>query len=144
MIKLMQSLLLVILACGCATPKYTDRVESVQLVKSGISWDGRELPAYPEGKPEVTILDITIPPGVTLPMHEHTVINAGVLLKGSLTVITESGKELHLKAGDPIVEVVDTWHYGRNDGDVPAEIIVFYAGEVGKKLTVKQSAEESH
>ena len=51
--------------------------------------------------------------------------------------MTEDKKTLHLKAGDPIVEVVDTWHYGRNDGDTPAEIIVFYAGVKGTPITVK-------
>ena len=64
-------------------------------------------------------------------MHTHPVINAGVLVSGELTVITDSGQTLHLKPGDPIVEVVDTWHYGKNEGTDPADIIVFYAGEKG-------------
>jgi hypothetical protein len=59
------------------------------------------------------------------------VINAGVLMSGQLTVETTDGKVLHLKAGDPIVEVVNTLHYGINEGTVPAEIVVFYAGTVG-------------
>jgi hypothetical protein len=59
------------------------------------------------------------------------VINAGVLISGQLTIVTADGKTLHLKAGDPIVEVVNTLHYGINQGKVPAEIIVFYAGAVG-------------
>jgi hypothetical protein len=58
------------------------------------------------------------------------VINAGVLLSGQLTVVTADEKTLHLKAGDPIVEVVNTSHYGINQGNVPAEIVVFYAGAV--------------
>ena len=35
------------------------------------------------------------------------------------------------------MEVVHTWHYGINDGDGPAEIIVFYAGEKDTPITVK-------
>ena len=108
------------------------------LVKSTTSWDGEELPGYATGKPEVTILRILVPPKTRLPLHEHPVINAGVLLKGELTVETEEKKTLHLKAGDAIVEVVDKWHYGRNDGDEPAEIIVFYAGVQGGPITVKE------
>ena len=47
------------------------------------------------------------------------------------------GKTLHLSAGDPpIVEVVNTLYYGINQGSVPAEIIVFYAGTVGTPITV--------
>ena len=42
--------------------------------------------------------------------------------------VTPDGKALRLMAGDPIVEVVNTLHYGINEGKVPAEIVVFYAG----------------
>jgi len=131
-----------ILTAGCASPQYNNSVQSIQLVKSSASWDGQPLPAYKTGRPEITILRITIPPNHTLPMHKHPIINAGVLLKGELTVITESGGILHLKPYDPIVEVVDTWHYGRNEGDEPAEIIVFYAGEKGEPITIKKPENE--
>ena len=69
---------------------------------------------------------------------KHPVINAGVLLKGQLTVITKDKNILHLKAGEAIVEVVDTWHHGKNEGKTPAEIIVFYAGIAGKPITIKK------
>ncbi|MFC1889820.1 cupin domain-containing protein [Thermodesulfobacteriota bacterium] len=108
------------------------------LAKTTSSWDGGTLPGYAEGQPEVTILRITIPPKVALPLHKHPVINAGVLLKGELTVVTEEGKTLHLKAGDSIVEVVDTLHYGKNEGSEPAEIIVFYAGIRDTPITIKE------
>ena len=108
------------------------------LAKTGVSWDGMALPNYPQGKPEVTILRIRIPPKVQLPLHQHPVINAGVLLKGELTVITKNKETLHLKAGDSIVEVVNKWHYGKNEGNEPAEIIVFYAGVQGTPITVKK------
>ncbi len=108
------------------------------LIKTSSSWDGSNLPAYKKGKPEITILRITIPPGVQLPLHKHPVINAGVLLKGELTVITEDHKKLHMKAGDSIVEVVNKWHYGKNEGNKPAEILVFYAGIQGTPITVKK------
>ncbi|MFO7749747.1 MAG: cupin domain-containing protein [Desulfobacteraceae bacterium] len=63
-----------------------------------------------------------------------------MLLKGELTVTTEADEQLHLKAGDPIVEVVDKWHYGENPGNDPAEIIVFYAGVRGEPITVTERA----
>ncbi|MFK5951649.1 MAG: cupin domain-containing protein [Desulfobacterium sp.] len=107
------------------------------LAKTTTSWNGVSLPEYSPGTPEVTILRIVIPAKTELPLHQHPVINAGVLLKGELTVVTQDNKTLHLKAGDSIVEVVDTWHYGRNDGDGPAELIVFYAGVKDTPITVK-------
>jgi quercetin dioxygenase-like cupin family protein len=108
-----------------------------QLAKSTTSWDGPTLPAYPEGQPESTILRIKIPAGAQLAMHHHPVINAGVLIAGELTVITEDNKTLHLKAGDSIVELVNKKHYGKNEGTQTVEIIVFYAGIVDKPITIK-------
>lgn len=108
------------------------------LAKTSSSWDGRDLPDYTKGKPEITILRITIPQGVQLPLHKHPVINAGILLKGELTVVTEDNKTLHLKAGDSIVELVNKWHYGKNEGNKPAEILVFYAGILGTPITIKK------
>lgn len=121
-----------------SSPTAQPAVTAKVLAKSSSSWNGNALPAYPQGQPEVTILRISIPPGTTLPWHTHPVINAGVLISGELTVTTKSGKVLEMKAGDPIVEVVDTWHFGRNKGDVPADIIVFYAGIEGQAITLKQ------
>ena len=108
------------------------------VAQSTSSWDGKVLPDYTNGIPEVTILKITIPPGVLLPVHKHTVINAGVLLAGELTVVTDSGNRLHLKAGDGIVEVVNTWHYAKNEGDTAAVIVVFYAGIEGTRCTINK------
>ena len=62
-------------------------------------------------------------------------INAGVLTRGSLNVVAENGQTLELKAGDPIIEVVDTWHYGYNPGKTEAEIVVFYVGDTNAPIT---------
>jgi quercetin dioxygenase-like cupin family protein len=84
----------------------------------------------------VTILRITIPPHTALPEHKHPVINAGVLLSGELTVVSERNETLRLEAGDPIVELVNQWHHGVNEGDEPAVILVFYAGAEDTPITV--------
>ena len=112
-------------------------VEVKELAKSTKSWDGEKLPLYPQGQPEITILRIKIPAGAELEIHNHPVINAGILIKGELTVITENHKTLHLKAGDSIVELVNKKHYGKNEGTETAEIVVFYAGVENKPITVK-------
>jgi len=38
------------------------------------------------------------------------------------------------------VEAVDTAHNGRNVGDRPLKLVVFYASEVGKELTIPSPA----
>jgi quercetin dioxygenase-like cupin family protein len=134
---------LVMMLCCNAMALDATAVSVDMLAKTGSSWDGNPLPSYPAGDPEITILKIAVPPGTQLPLHLHPVINAGVLTEGELTVVTQTGKVLHLKAGDAIVEVVNTWHYGKNEGDLPAEIIVFYAGVVDSPITVKEN-EDGH
>ena len=114
------------------------QVEVTVLAKAATSWEQSALPEYPRGTPEITVLRIAIPGHSELPFHKHPVINAGVLTKGALTVETDAGKKLHLKAGDALIEVVDQWHRGLNDADEPAEIIVFYAGVVGETITNKK------
>jgi quercetin dioxygenase-like cupin family protein len=132
---------LLLLQAGCASRQIRQDPQAAvvrELVKSTASWDGSTLPLYPQGQPEITILRIAIPAGTRLKTHSHPVINAGVLLSGQLTVVAKNGKTLHLKAGDPIVELVDTSHYGVNEGSEPAEIIVFYAGTSGAPITISE------
>lgn len=44
-----------------------------------------------------------------------------------------------MKAGDPIIVVANTIHYGKNNGEEPAEILVFYAGAEGMEIMVKDT-----
>src|SRR5690554_1034727 len=130
--------LLSLFAC---TPNGVPEVEVVTLIETDKSWNGEDLPEYPEGTPKITVLKITIPPYSKLNLHKHMVINAGVLTKGELTVVDEQHNILNLKTGDALVELVNTYHYGENKGNVPAEIIVFYAGTEDLPITVTKNNE---
>jgi quercetin dioxygenase-like cupin family protein len=134
------TVLLVLLGFSFCQPKEnkSQSPSSEVLAESYLSWNGDSLPSYPVGKPKISIVKVTIPPHAILPKHYHPVINAGILLKGELTVVDEKGNTLQLKAGDPIIEVVNTVHYGKNEGDEPVEIVVFYAGTEGTALAVKE------
>jgi quercetin dioxygenase-like cupin family protein len=136
--KLLCGTCLILLFIGNAWTQEEHAVNVEVLAQTSVSWDGMALPNYPKGSPAITILRIRIPPKVQLPLHEHPVINAGVLLKGALTVVTKDKETLRLNAGDSIVEVVNKWHYGINEGNEPAEIIVFYAGVEGSPITIKK------
>lgn len=63
------------------------------------------------------------------------------MVKGELTVVKEAGDVLHLKAGDTIIEVVEAWHSGKNEGSETAEIVVFYMGAPGLALSIKEPVE---
>jgi quercetin dioxygenase-like cupin family protein len=136
--RLIYGICLVLLLSSNVLAADINSVQANVLAKTSLSWDGSRLPGYPKGTPEVTILRIKIPPGRQLPLHKHPVINAGVLLNGELTVVTDDNRTLHLKAGDPIVEVVNKWHYGKNEGNEMAEIIVFYAGALDMPITIEK------
>ena len=106
------------------------------LVQSDKSWNGDKLPAYPDEDPMISVVKVTIPPHSKLKWHTHPCINAGYLISGEVTVTTDDGLERVVKAGEGLIELVDKLHYGRNDGDVPAEIIVVYAGVKDQPLAV--------
>ena len=110
-----------------------------QLAKTSTSWDDTQLPNYPYAQPEITILKVTIPVGLAIDTHKHQVINAAYILRGHLKVISEKGDEIEFKAGDGLVEMINTWHYGVNIGQEPVEIIVFYAGAKNMPLNIKKS-----
>ena len=115
-----------------------DDVQEIQvevLLKAGETWDGEPLPSYPRGPAEVSIIRLTVPPGKSLPIHRHPLINGGMLLSGELTLRTERGDHKVLRAGEPLLEVVNSWHAGHNAGTEPAVALVFYIGTPGLPLT---------
>ncbi|MBE4619115.1 cupin domain-containing protein [Vibrio navarrensis] len=113
---------------------------SRDLDKTDLMWDGTRLPSQALDNPEVTIKEIVIEPGEQLPLHHHPVINAGLLLEGQLTVVNkDTHKTLQLNQGDTIVELINKTHYGKNNGDIPAKIVVFYLAEKGQPVTVTDS-----
>jgi quercetin dioxygenase-like cupin family protein len=68
-------------------------------------------------------------------------MNAGYMISGEILVTSESGKERVVKAGEGLIETVNTWHYGRNDSDLPAEIVVVYSGVKDRPLAILKQCE---
>jgi quercetin dioxygenase-like cupin family protein len=126
---------LAVLLSSCVVSKVKE-IQVVKLAETSQSWNGDDLPNYPQGKPKITVLKITIPPKTKLHKHYHPVINSGIVLKGALKVVDINNNILILKEGDVIVELVNKIHYGINEGEKPAEIVVFYAGTVDLPITV--------
>lgn len=140
--KRLVSIFCVLLVSGCAAFAH-DGVKVEVLVESGASWDGQQLPAYPDGAAYISVVKVTVPPHAKLGWHKHLSINAGYVISGEVIVTAKDGSVRVVKAGEGLIELVDTWHYGRNDGEVPAEIVVVYVGTEGVPLAVMQDAEGS-
>ena len=111
-------------------------VKVKELANSSKEWDGNRLPSYPEGQPEIKVLRIKIPAGVTLPWHYHPVINAAVVLKGSLKLYLRNGETKTYGAGEALIEVVNTVHAGQAVGADDVDVLVVYAGAKGMPTTV--------
>ncbi|MFI3271846.1 MAG: cupin domain-containing protein [Pseudomonadota bacterium] len=118
-----------------ASGEQNNVVTEVLLDNVTCSWDGKTLEAYLSGQPAITMLKITVPPKTRLKSHYHSVINVGYMLEGELTVIGENGLTKTIKAGEPLIEMVGTVHYGENKSDSPAVILVFYAGDTVTPIT---------
>lgn len=99
------------------------------LVESSNSWDGTPLPNYPAGKPVLSIYKYIFPPHTITANHYHKIINCGVVIKGQITLVCSDGKEKTFQAGEAVIEIDGETHHGENRGDIPAEVIMFYAGD---------------
>lgn len=111
---------------------------SKTLIQTETHWNQQPIKPIHIDHPQVTMLRITIPKGEKLAMHKHPILNIGYLTKGELTVRSDKGDTLILKPGDPIVELVNLWHYGESTGSEDAEIVVTYVGEKGDSLSISK------
>lgn len=130
-----------LVALLCLPPAFAlEQSSSVQVatvLKTQSSWDGKPL-AYPEGQAEVTGMLIEIAPGGETGWHLHPVPSFGMVLEGELEVQLKNGAIKRLKAGEALAEVVNTLHNGRNTGQAPVKLVVFYAGAAGQALAVRE------
>jgi quercetin dioxygenase-like cupin family protein len=111
-------------------------VKVEELANSTKMWNGNLLPSYPHGQPKVKILRIKVPKGTILPWHYHPVINAAVILQGTLELKLKDGSLKIYQKGDALIEVVNTIHAGKALGTTDVDLIVFYAGEEAMPTTV--------
>ena len=112
------------------------QVETTELIRTSQSWDGAQLPDYPQGRPELVVRKYVFPAGQKLGWHHHPVMNYGVLVQGELTIIDKDGTEKVVHAGEAVVEMVGTVHHGENRGAQPAILYMFYLSQEGLPLSV--------
>ena len=134
----MNRLLLLLSLILLAPSVYSATVEKLS-DSAATTWDGTKIPEQRIDDPRITVLRITVAPGEKLPVHKHPVVNVGYLVSGELTVVKPATGEIKkLRAGDSLIEVIDEWHYGKNEGKEDAVIVVVYIGDKGQPLTIKQ------
>ena len=134
-------LAVVAILCSANIAKATDdnsatEITKTELLRTTKSWNGEELPDYPQGKPELVAMKYVIPVGQKLNWHHHVAMNHGVLVQGELTIIGLDGQIKTLHEGDVVVEMVDSVHYGENRGTKPIILYMFYVSQEGLPLSV--------
>jgi len=112
------------------------QVETTELFRTSQSWDGAELPDYPQGRPELVAVKYVIPQESKLGWHHHDAMNHGVLVQGELTIVAVDGTEKVVHEGEAIVEMVGTVHHGENRGLKPVVLYMFYLSQKGMPLSV--------
>lgn len=110
-------------------------VEKEVILKTTSTWDNVAYKNIKIKNPEVTVLKITIDIGESLPVHKHDLVNVAYVNKGELTVITDKNEQITLHEGESLPELIGKYHYGKNTGNIPVELIVFYFGEKGTPLS---------
>ncbi|MDD5186189.1 MAG: cupin domain-containing protein [Paludibacter sp.] len=91
---------------------------------------------YPDfANNEVSILKVTIPPGISTGWHKHSFPVFGYVMQGTLTVETKNGKSNIFLPGSAFSEVIHTLHNGTNKGTDDVVLIAFFMGEKGKPLS---------
>ena len=148
MTKLIQICALAVLSAGAALQTAqaqsptTATAQKQVLLQADHSWNGVAYTQYPKGRPELTVLKLTIPPHTALPWHRHPVPNAGYILSGQLTIQDrESGKSHTFHAGEAFAETVNDIHRGVS-GDTPLVVLITYAGTPGVPTSIPVKGEK--
>lgn len=119
---------------GCALNE-NSAIKVTPLLKTTTSWDGKPI-VYPKGPGEITASIVEIAPKAETGWHEHPVPALGYIMDGELELRLATGAVKILHPGDVLPESVDVLHNGRNIGEEPVKILVFYMGEIGTKLSI--------
>lgn len=107
------------------------------ILQAGATIGGTPI-AYPKtDSAEVTALILEIGPGGETGRHMHPYPTFVYVLEGMLDIELDDGAVHHYKAGDSFLEVVNTWHNGKNRGTVQTRTLVVFAGVRGKSYLVR-------
>jgi quercetin dioxygenase-like cupin family protein len=97
----------------------------VTVVRTATVTDAGQPIVLPRSDVRVTASIYEIPVGATLPVHKHLSARYAYVLSGDLRVTNqETGATSDYKAGDFVIEMIDTWHLGTNIGAEAVRLLV--------------------
>ena len=91
----------------------------------------------PKVNAEVRVSIYEIPVGARLPVHKHPFPRYAYVLSGKLRVADKDNvRTFDYAAGDFLIEMLDTWHFGTNTGNEPVRLLVIDQVEAGQPNTI--------
>ncbi|HCX00338.1 MAG TPA: cupin [Pantoea sp.] len=118
-------------------------IEHARVLQSGTAWNGQAYKAYPAGKPQISVMRMSLPAHSELPWHTHPMPNTAYILSGQLTVEDKhTGERFSVSAGQALNETIDSAHRGYTSEE-PTELLIFYAGVEGQELSLPLPGEEA-
>jgi quercetin dioxygenase-like cupin family protein len=130
-----------LLCGGIAQAGDAPKVTSAPVFSGGTTITGQKI-EVPQN-PNVVVSTVTFPPGAALPVHKHPYPHYVYVLEGTLTVTNvETGKSFDLPHGKFLVEMNNTWHFGKNNTRQPIKLLVIdqLPPGVASNVVVKDAA----
>lgn len=133
-----QSVLAVIVICVAATSAEAQvKFTATPILQSGATIEGASI-VYPKtNSAELTAMRLEIGPGGETGRHMHPYPTLVYVLEGTVDVVMEGGLVHRYAAGDSFLMVVNHWTNARNDGTMPAKLLVVFVGVRGKPNLVR-------
>ena len=134
-----------ILLSGCSQTQSV-RVASQPLApnpgfKGAMTVTGQQI-QYPQtASPEIIARIADFAPGQETGWHKHPVPTYTQVIEGTLTIDFEDGNTMEFPAGSGLLDALNTWHNGRNAGDVPLKAVVIILGEKGKQNLIRKTTQ---
>ncbi len=121
-----------------ATPAAAQvKFSSTPILQSGATVGGASI-AYPKAdSAELTAVRLDIGLGGETGRHMHPYPTLVYVLEGAIEVEMEGGMVHSYKAGDAFLMVVNTWTNAKNNGTMPAKVLVVFVGVHGKPNLVR-------
>lgn len=92
---------------------------------------------FPQGDNQFIAVLAEVEPGGQVGRHLHPVPLFVYMLEGTLDIDVEGHGTHTFSAGQGFAEVINTWHNGRNTGDVTARFLIVFSGQRGTPNLVR-------
>src|SRR5262245_16831568 len=124
------------LASSADTQEATGKVRASRIFSATTTNSGQPI-VLPKSNVEVVVWMYDIPSGSKLPVHKHPFQRYAYVLSGTLQVTdVQNARTFEYKPGDFIIEMVDGWHYGTNNGKEAVRLLVIDQVEKGQANTI--------